>query len=117
MAVLTAEQLLSLADAEHIRETVPLVGIGEVVVRAISLAEHREIQRAAIETGEWDWERWETLLLQYGLVEPALTYDQAAALRRKGAAVVQPLLDTITRLSGLVRFEEEVDRAEESFRQ
>jgi len=120
MSYLSADDLLAISDAEDVREEYDIAGLGKVALCGLSLETVYEAREAARETGEWDGARWETLLLQHGILEPRLTYDQARKLRRKGANVIQPIIEAVLRLSGLTSTgemsAEAVDAAEASFR-
>jgi hypothetical protein len=118
--MLTAEALLGLPDASEETELVTIPGVGDVRVRALSLAEHRAMRRDCAQGDEFDEQRWNTLLLMNGLVDPKLTYDQAAQLTQKAVGAVTLLLAAILEISGLTErgyiAKKAVDEAEGSFR-
>lgn len=118
----TLEELLGLPDAQDIAEVVSIAGLGTVRVRAISRKEHREMTDECAKGDAWDGERWEILLLQHSLVEPAVTYDQAAKLRLKASGPVSELIQACAAKSGLTPdkgklSQEAVDNAEATFQQ
>lgn len=117
----TLEELLRLPDAEQMTEIITVPDLGTVCIRAISRKEHREMVDDCGAGDEWNGERWEILLIQHSLVEPVLTYDQAAKLRRKVSGPVGDLIQACARLSGLTDrgqiSKEAVDQAEATFRQ
>ncbi len=120
MPISTLDELLATPKAADQTAIVTIAGLGTFRVRAFSLAEHRAMRDAAHEGDTWDDARWETLVLQHGVVEPALSYDQAAQLRERPAYLVDALINEIVRLSGLGArgqvTQEAVDAAEASFR-
>ncbi len=117
----TLEELLGLPDAQDTAEVVTIAGLGTVKLRAISRKEHREMVDDCGVGDKWDGERWEILLLQHSVVEPQLTYDQAAKLRLKASGPVGDLIGACARLSGLTDrgqiSKEAVDEAEATFQQ
>ena len=117
---LSAEALLGLPDAKDETQAVTIPGVGTVRVRALSLAEHREMRQEANKGDGFDEQRWNTLLLMYGLAEPRLTYDQAAQLTQKAVGAITLLLAAILEASGLTErgyiAKAAVDEAEASFR-
>ena len=118
---LTLDDLLSLPDAEQVTEAVQVRGLGVVMVRAISLDQHRTMRAECTQGDEFDWQRWDALALVNGVAEPTLTYDEALKLRRKAVGPVQDILDAIWRVSGLTERGEikaqAVDDAEATFRE
>jgi hypothetical protein len=118
--VSSLEELLGSQKAEARTTVVTVPELGTVRLRAFSLREFHEMQSAAREGDTFDVERWETLVLQHGIAEPALDYDQAAQLTLRPAYLVQQLVTEIGKLSGLdvsaLLTREVIDRAEASFR-
>lgn len=121
MRISTLEELLAAATADETTEVVEIEGLGTVRVKAFSVDEYQEARKAATESGEFDQARWATMALHLCVVEPALTYDQAAQLRKRPHFLVDALLGAIGRLSGISVagnvLEEAVDDAERSFRE
>lgn len=121
MRISTLEELLAAPTADETTEVVEIEGLGTVRVKAFSVDEYQEARKAATETGEFDQARWATMALHLCVVEPALTYDQAAQLRKRPHFLVDALLGAIGRLSGISVagniLEEAVDDAERSFRE
>lgn len=117
----TLEELLGLPDAQDTAEVVVIDGLGTLRIRALSRKEHREMVDDCGVGDNWNGERWEILLLQHSLVEPAVTYDQAAKLRLKASGPVSELIQACARLSGLTDrgqiSKEAVDEAEATFQQ
>lgn len=100
--ILTTEELLGKAPARERCDTVTIAGLGTVKVRALSLNEHREMRKEAMQGDTWDDRRWNALLLMHGLDEPALTYDQAVQVTEMPVGPVDELLAEILRISGLL---------------
>jgi hypothetical protein len=117
----TLEELLGLPDAEQVTEVITVPDLGTVRIRALSRKEHREMTDDCGASDKWDGERWEILLLQHSVVEPQLTYDQAAKMRLKASGPVGDLIGACARLSGLTDrgqiSKEAVDEAEATFQQ
>jgi hypothetical protein len=118
---LSVQDLMAIPDATDELLDIEVPGYGEITVRAISLAEHRQMREEAFKGDSFDEGRWYTLLLQFGVVEPELTFDQAASMAKKRVGLVDDILAAILRISGLTRAgtvsKEAVDESEESFRQ
>ena len=118
---LTLDDLLSLPDAEELTEEIQVREFGMVMVRAISLDQHRTMRTECTQGDTFDWARWDAFALVNGMAEPQVTYDQAAKLRRKAIGVAQDILDGIWRVSGLTERGEikaqAVDDAEATFRE
>jgi hypothetical protein len=117
---LSVDELMSLPDAQDEGAIVEIPGHGVVVVKPLSLAEHRKMQSECNQGDKFDETRWYTLLLMYGLKEPKLEYDQAAGLADKRVGLVNLILAAILEASGLVGTggisKEAVDESEENFR-
>lgn len=80
-------------------ETVEIPGVGEVRVRALSREEVMGLQEERDKRGQAGTEAF---CLSRGIVEPELSEEDARALLRASAgAELQPVVDTILRLSGL----------------
>lgn len=93
MAVLTREQVLARKVAGR-TETVELDG-GEVVVRGLSRGE------ASVCGKLDDQDDVEAMALHLGLVEPALSLEDATAWREQDeSGEIQKVVDAIQRLSG-----------------
>lgn len=120
-SISTLEEVLASAKASEHTSVQTFAGLGTFKLRAFSLREFHEMQRASREGDRFDEERWEILVIQHGVADPALTYDQAAQLVLRPAYTVQQLVTAIGRLTGLdvsaFLGQEVVDRAEASFPQ
>jgi hypothetical protein len=120
LKITTLEELLGTPTADEMTQVVRVEGLGVFRVKALSLDELHRARQAANETGEFDQARWSTMLLHLAMVEPALTYDQAARLRLRPGFLVEELTTTIGKFSGMGRtgeiLKEAVDEAERSFR-
>lgn len=93
MAVLSREQILARRVAGRV-ETVELDG-GEVVVRGLSRGEASACGKLE------DPDEVEALALHYGLVDPALSLEDARAWREQDeSGELQKVVDEIQRLSG-----------------
>lgn len=118
--ICSLQELLASAKAEERTAVVTVPGLGTLKLRAFSLREFHEMQDAAREGDDFDVERWETLVLQHGIAEPALTYDEATQLTQRPAYLVQQLVTKIGALSGLdvtaLLSREVINRSEASFR-
>ncbi len=104
MRVLTADELLALPNADEVTEEVSLAawGLGTVRIRQFSIEEQRLIrEQARGDGGDIDQARLDALTLAHGIVEPALTVEQAEGLLKKQFGPVQHILNSIHRLSGL----------------
>lgn len=113
--------MLGLPIAERVEKDVELPGWGTVRVRAMSTAEYWQGRASAKETGVFDDERWQAIVLSRGLVEPRLSYDEALEFARTRPYGVVVLL--VTAISALtmsvpdgVLSEKAVAEAEASFR-
>lgn len=118
---LSFDDLLSLPKAEQVEKDIELPGWGTVRVRAMSTAEYWQGRASAKETGTFDDERWQAIVLSKGLVEPRLSYDEALEFARTRPYGVVVLL--VTAISALtmnvpdgVLSEKAVTEAETSFR-
>jgi hypothetical protein len=120
LKITTLEELLGTPTADETTQVVAVKGLGTLRIKALSLDEVQRARDAANEKGEFDQTRWSTMVLHLALVEPALTYDQAAQLRQRPGFAVDELVTAIGRLSGMGRtgeiLKEAVDEAERSFR-
>lgn len=118
---LSIEELLAIPDASDETLDIEIPGYGEVTIQAISLARHREMREESFKGDKFNEARWYTLLLKHGIVEPELSFDEAAAMANKRVGLVDDILASILRISGLTRTgnisKEAVDESEESFRQ
>ncbi len=121
--MITAEQLLAMPDAETITKEIDLTAYGwpgAVRVRALSLGERDECRERAYDKGKWRQEWFDGMALAKGLVEPAITEDQAEALLAKPFGPLQVVLEAIMTLSCLTTKGEvaaqAVDDAEAAFR-
>jgi len=100
--IVSVDDLLALPDAEEIEREVVLPNGKTIIIRALSLGEHREIaQNSTTAEGTLDEARWQALVLHYGIKEPRLTFDQAEKLTRKPAGLVSSIVVSILELSGL----------------
>lgn len=95
---LAIEDLLGLPDSSEETSEVDIPGLGRVVVRAFSKADHTRMIRKATVKGEIDQERLEVLALSVGM---GISEEQAEALRRKRWGVVQVILNKIWEISGM----------------
>jgi len=102
--ILTLEQLLALLEVETVTREVEVPGWpGRVVIKQFSLDVQRTIrQQARGEDDEVDQTMLDALTLHHGLVQPAITLEQARALTCKASlGAVQTILNAIHELSGL----------------
>ena len=118
---LSFDDLLAVPVAERVEKDVELPGWGLVRVRAMSTAEYWQGRASAKETGEFDDERWQAIVLSRGMVEPRLSYDEALEFARTRPYGVVVLL--VTAISALtmnvpdgVLSEKAVAEAEAAFR-
>ncbi len=117
---LSVQDLLAIPDATDEIRDVEVEGYGTITVRAISLQEHRVMREECFKGDTFNEKRWYTLLMHNGLVEPALTVDEAGLMSNKRVGLVDDILAAILEISGLARSgglsREAVDESEESFR-
>lgn len=111
--MITRDQLLSLTGSRECTVAVPALG-GEVVVKRFTQAELRALLAEATVGGELQTPRAERLLLQRGLVDPALDEAATDAIVQGAAAVYYGLLHAILEANGLTDFA--VKEAKRSFR-
>ena len=118
---LSIQDLLAIPDASDETLDVEIPGYGTITIQALSLSKHREMREESFKGDKFDEARWYTLLLKHGIVEPELSFDDAAAMAKKRVGLVDDILASILQISGLTRAgnisKEAVDESEESFRQ
>ncbi len=121
MKRLTVKDLLDLPNASETRREVFIPELGSVVIRGFSLNQHRAMLKECSQGDDFDWPRWHALLLQNGIADPEMTYDEAAQLCEKHFGIVNGLIDAIMQLSHITSngtiSEKAVQSTEESFRQ
>lgn len=101
MAILTAEAVAAAKDYEETLVQVPEWG-GEVKVRTLSMGARYEMNKRAVKDGKVDNAIFTSATLEFGVVEPKLTRDQAEKIVAERAdAPIQRIVDEIWRLSGL----------------
>lgn len=119
MTMISLETLLGRPKAEEVSKVVEIPGIGMIKVKAWSFLRHREMQKAANESGEFDQARWYALLLSEGLADPAVTYDQAMLILQQPSGYLDAILSEVLQIAGLLPGGEidakAVDAAEASF--
>lgn len=98
--MLTLDQLLASAQTRERVVSVPGLG-GEVRVQLLRQTEVRALLAEATVGGEVQQDRLERLLLQRGLVEPALDERAVEALTQGSAAVYYQLLMAVLEANGL----------------
>ena len=124
--LVTIDELLALPIAADRAEVVDVPGLGKMKVRPLSLAEAQELRKECWrdvpgrKEQEFDDARWQTLLFTKCLVEPAVTYDQAAKLRLLPSRIIDQLYQAILTLGSIVEgggiSAKAVDEAEAAFR-
>ena len=106
--LITLEELLALPTAADRAEVVNIPGIGKMKLRPLSLAEAQEMRKecwrevGGKQEAEFDDARWQTLIFTKCVVEPRLSFDDAARLRLLPSRIVDHLYQTILNLGGLV---------------
>jgi len=106
--LVTLEELLALPTAADRAEVVNIPGIGKMKLRPLSLAEAQEMRKecwrevGGKQEAEFDDARWQTLIFTKCVVEPRLSFDDAARLRLLPSRIVDQLYQTILNLGGLV---------------
>ena len=106
--LVTLEELLALPTAADRAEVVNIPGIGKMKLRPLSLAEAQEMRKECWHEApgkreaEFDDARWQTLIFTKCVVEPRLSFDDAARLRLLPSRIVDQLYQTILNLGGLV---------------
>jgi len=106
--LITLEELLALPTAADRAEVVNIPGIGKMKLRPLSLAEAQEMRKecwhevGGKQEAEFDDARWQTLIFTKCVVEPRLSFDDAARLRLLPSRIVDQLYQTILNLGGLV---------------
>ena len=118
--IISLEELLALPSVEDRAEVVEIEGLGTFKLRPLSLAEAEKMRLDCWQKDVFDGDRWQTLLLVNCIVEPNLTYDQAARVRQQPKGYMDGLIRAIDRLSGVTATgaisQAAVDEAEASFR-
>lgn len=94
--------LADIRDAVDLRETRVTVDEwgGEIVVRALTLQEARDIQRASFQGDEPDAMKADLLVLQRAIVDPVIPEDDMYLLAKKNTGVVLRLVELVNALSG-----------------
>jgi len=106
--LITLEELLALPTAADRAEVVDIPGLGKMKIRPLSLAEAQEMRKECWHEApgkreaEFDDARWQTLIFTKCVVEPRLSFDDAARLRLLPSRIVDQLYQTILNLGGLV---------------
>jgi hypothetical protein len=95
-ATVSAKDFLAAISAEPVEHEMP--GVGTVKVRALTAGEGQRL----VAVGQNDNDEMMFQAVRLGLVEPALTDDDLAALRQSKAGPVMRLAAHIMRLSGMV---------------
>jgi len=97
---LSADAVLAAPDIVTEDFEVPEWG-GTIKVKGLSVHDLNEANRLATVGGEVDAEKITCMVLVFGCVEPQFTPDQAGALAKKSAKVVNEVGAAIFRLSGV----------------
>jgi len=106
--LITLEELLALPTAADRAEVVDIPGLGKMKIRPLSLAEAQEMRKECWHEApgkreaEFDDARWQTLIFTKCVVEPQMSFDDAARLRLLPSRIVDQLYQTILNLGGLV---------------
>ena len=106
--LVTLEELLALPLAADRTEVVNIPGIGNMKLRPLSLAEAQEMRKECWheapgkQEAEFDDARWQILMFTKCVIEPRLSYDDAARLRLLPSRMIDRLYQTILTLGGIV---------------
>lgn len=122
---ITLEELLALPVAADRAEAVDIPGLGKMKIRPLSLAEAQEMRKECWHEApgkreaEFDDARWQTLIFTKCVVEPQMSYDDAARLRLLPSRLIDQLYQAILTLGGIVEgsgiSEKAVQESEASF--
>jgi hypothetical protein len=123
--IVTLEELLALPTAVDRAEVVDIPGLGKLKVRPLSLAEAQEMRKECWrdvpgkKEAEFDDGRWQTLIFTKCVVEPKMSFDDAARLRLLPSRIIDQLYQEILTLGGVVEgggiAEKAVQESEASF--
>jgi hypothetical protein len=120
-SIATADELLALPDAEMVTEVIELEPGVRVVCAALPMLTYTRMRKECGQGDTWDSERWETLIIKNGVVQPQLTFEQAEQFRKKRVSTVDGIYAAVLRLSGLTpggqMAEKAVEDAEAAFRE
>lgn len=112
MDLLTLDRLVTGVPLRERVIEVPELG-GHVRIREFTKGVEQELRRRAMVGQEIDSDRFELLLLIYGIVEPSLSEDHLGLLRNLPAGVVNRLVRAVLELNGMLP--EQLRAAEKSF--
>jgi hypothetical protein len=119
--IATADELLALPDAETVTEVIELEPGVRVVCAALQMLTYMRMRVDCGQGDAFDQERWETLLIKNGVVQPQLTFQQAEQFKKKRVSAVEVIYATVLRLSGITPggqvAEKAVQEAEAAFRE
>lgn len=125
--LVTIEELLALPIAADRAEVVDIPGLGKMRVRPLSLAEAQGMRKECWrevpgkKEAEFDDARWQILMFTKCVIEPALSYDDAARLRLLPSRIIDQLYQALLNLGGIVEgggiAEKAVQEAEATFRE
>jgi len=118
---LSFDGLMAVPAAAKVEHDLEIPGYGTVRIRALSAGEYWQGRQSANETGRFDEERWQAIVLSTGMLQPRLSYDEAMRFsRERPFGVVWMLSQAIVALTmGIpeaVITEKAVGAAEASFR-
>jgi hypothetical protein len=123
--LVTLEELLALPTAAERTEVVDVPGLGKMRVRPLSLAEAQEMRKECWhevpgkKESEFDDARWQILMFTKCVIEPKLSYDDAARLRLLPSRIIDQLYQAILELGSIVEgggiSEKAAQEAEASF--
>ncbi len=97
--ILSLDEIMAARDIEERVVPVPEWG-GAVRIRGLSKAQQSRLRSQAKVDGQPDPDRMEVLMLAASLVEPAVTVEQAEALREKAATAVERILREVVDING-----------------
>lgn len=97
---LSADAILANDDLQESVMDIPEWG-GKIRVRGLSVHDVNESNRLSLVAGEVDPEKVTCMTVVFGCVEPKFTPEQAGALARKSASVLNRIGAEIFRLSGV----------------
>jgi len=123
--LITLEELLALPTAADRAEVVDIPGLGKMKIRPLSMAEAQQMRKECWREApgkreaEFDDARWQTLIFTKCVVEPQMSYDDAARLRLLPSRLIDQLYQAILTLGGIVEgsgiSEKAVQESEASF--
>lgn len=100
LRILSVEDVLAAPDVEEIVYEVPEWG-GAVRIRGLSLERISFLRRQATTAGRPDNDKFESFLFRDCLVEPQLSPEQYAVLRKKPAGPLSRMMAKMMELCGL----------------